>query len=94
MTHPKTSPDIRAALATQMAERWGLVAGEADGEDSAGRQKLRLLTPAELAKRSCEAAEALYKEFEARNWLVSTGSYEAVLDALISLTPPDPPKDE
>lgn len=94
MTHFKVVTDPRATLASQMAERWGLVAGESDGEDSAGRQKLRLLTPPELAKRACEASEALFKEFTERDWLVKTGSYEDAINALIAQTPPAKEKDE
>ena len=59
-----------AVLACQMMEKWGLVAATPDGEDSAGRAKLRRMTGEELAREACEAAAAAYKEFEARGWIV------------------------
>lgn len=67
------SPDHlahEAALACQMMERWGLVAATPDGEDSAGRAKLRRITGEELAREACDAAAAAYKEFETRGWIV------------------------
>lgn len=60
-----------AQMATDMATRWGLVAALPDGEDSAGRQKIRAQEPGELAKAACDTAAALWKEFEARDWLVA-----------------------
>jgi hypothetical protein len=44
--------------------------GEVDGEDSAGRMKLRLMTPAEVAFRACDIADAAMSEMEARGWLL------------------------
>ena len=45
-------PEAEAKLAFTFIERWGMVAGEVDGEDSAGRQKLRLSTPDGLVERA------------------------------------------
>lgn len=59
-----------ARLAASMAERWGMVAATPDGEDSAGRQKLRSLEPDELAERACLTAQALWSRFESLGWLV------------------------
>jgi hypothetical protein len=53
--HDTEYPNFEARLAATLMERWGMVAGEPDGEDSAGRAKLRLSTPQELAQRACEA---------------------------------------
>ena len=58
-----------ARLAIDIATRFALVAAIPDGEDSAGRQKLRLPAAQELAARSCDIADALVSEFEARDWL-------------------------
>lgn len=46
-----------ATLAFDLIERWGLVAAMPDGEDSAGRAKLRLPTSAELVARAFAIAE-------------------------------------
>ncbi len=58
-----------ATLATEIATRFALIAAEPDGEDSAGRQKLRMPNAKELAGRSCEIASELWAEFESRGWL-------------------------
>lgn len=58
-----------AELACEMMARWGCVAGEADGEDSAGRQKLRVATANELVTRACDIAERAMSEFSARGWV-------------------------
>ena len=47
---------VEANFAAMMIERWGMVAATPDGEDSAGRQRLRLPTPEELVERAFECA--------------------------------------
>lgn len=59
-----------ARLAATLIERWGLVAAEVEGEDSAGRAKIRRLTPDELVRDACNTAEAAWDEFEKRGWLL------------------------
>jgi hypothetical protein len=54
---------LQAQLAVQFMERWGMVAGEPNGEDSAG--------VADIVSRACEAAAQLYAEFEKREWLLT-----------------------
>lgn len=55
-------------MALDMASRWATVAAMPDGEDSNGRQKLRMQTPQELAQHACDVAQQLWREFEARGW--------------------------
>lgn len=62
----------RARMATILIEKWGLVAGEPGGEDSAGRAKLKLMEPAEIVSRACTTADLAYSEFEKRGWFVET----------------------
>jgi len=62
--------DDRAAFAAALLERWGMVCAQPDGEDSAGRQRLRLMTPAELVERACQVTEAAFAEFRKRDWLL------------------------
>jgi len=64
-------PNFEARLATDIATRFALVAGIPDGEDSAGRQKLRLPTAEELAIRSCDLAKALVDEYAQRDWFMN-----------------------
>ena len=63
------SPNAVGRLAASIAERFALVAAMPDGEDSAGRQKLRLPTAEECAARSCDLAASLWAEFDKRGWL-------------------------
>lgn len=55
-----------ANLAFSLIERWGMVAAQADGEDAAGRQKLRLMTPEELVERAFITAHLAFEESRAR----------------------------
>lgn len=57
-------------MAALLIERWGIVACELDGEDSAGRAKLRRMTVSELVTNACDTADAAWNEFEARGWLL------------------------
>ena len=68
-----------ARLAEQLAERWGMVAAEDDGEDSAGRQKVRLATPIEVIERACAVASLLHAEFTARGWYVEIPTREELI---------------
>ena len=71
--HTRYQPNHRARLASALVERWGMVAGEVDGEASTGRAQMRLQTPEELVTRACDPAERLYAELERRDWLVDIG---------------------
>lgn len=53
-----------------------MVAAEPDGEESAGRAKLRLSTPQELGKRACNVAEEIATEIRKRDWFVELTSLE------------------
>ncbi len=64
-------PTPQAELAMTLIERWGIVAGDVDGEDSAGRQKVRLQTVEELIERACKTAEAAMAEFQNRGWMMA-----------------------
>ncbi len=68
--HSQFGMNMRADFVGQLLKHLALVTGEADGEDSAGRQKLRLMTPIEVAKRACDIADAAWQEFNDRGWLV------------------------
>lgn len=80
--HQNESLDQRAVLAANFTEKWALVAGEADGEDTAGRQKIRRLSPVELASHACETVEALYAEFAKRGWTLALPDYDKALAQL------------
>ncbi len=67
---PKHWPNLRAKIATEMVSKWAMLAVESDGEDSAGRAKLRSMPPADVVNRSVETADLLVAQFEARGWLI------------------------
>jgi len=74
--HSTEIPTMRAHFAMKLMEHLAISAAEADGEDTAGRQKLRLLTPVEVATRACNIAAAAYQQFEDRDWLLTAPPYE------------------
>ena len=51
-----------AAIAIACIERWGMVAGIPDGEDSSGRARIRLAAPQELVDRGFEVARLVMKK--------------------------------
>ncbi len=59
-----------AEIALEMILRWGLVSAMPDGEDSAGRQRGRLLTPVELVDRAYETANRFMTEARKRNLIL------------------------
>jgi hypothetical protein len=63
-------PHPEAEFAMGMIERMSLYCANPDGEDSAGRAKLRLMTPEEIANRACDIAAAAFAQFEKRDWLL------------------------
>jgi hypothetical protein len=74
--HSMETLSDKARMASTFIERWGMVAGRPDGEDSAGRQRLSLLTPSELVQRACQTVDALYAEFQSRGWTVKVPGYD------------------
>jgi hypothetical protein len=64
-----TAPEPEARFAIELMIRMALASATPDGEDSAGRQKLRLATPNEIVERACDIASAAFAGFEKREWL-------------------------
>jgi len=67
--HTSHHPDAKAQFAMSLMEK-ALIAAAENGEDSAGRAKLRALTAAEVALKACDIAEAAFYEFHSRGWMV------------------------
>ena len=80
--HQLFSPDMRGKFAMECIARWGMVAGMPDGEDSAGRAKLRCLTPTEVATKACDCSDRAFVEFEKRGWLITIPALEEMIDAI------------
>ena len=70
--------DQVAQLASVFLEKWGLVAGIPDGEDSAGRQRLRLPTASEVVTRAYEIAEEHFRQAEARGHFIELPDLNAI----------------
>ena len=65
-----------ARFAEALLERMALNAGADDGEDSAGRQRIKHLSPAECVDRACSIAQLAYEQFAGRGWLKQMPKYE------------------
>lgn len=66
----KQVPDDRARFAMAIIERWALVSATPDGEDSAGRQKLKLTPEPEIVKRAFALADLAWQETLSRDWFI------------------------
>ena len=75
MVLEKKHNNQKARFAMALMEKWGMVTGEVDGEDSAGRQKARRMTPDEVATYACDLAAAAFGHFEERGWLLDTSDF-------------------
>lgn len=60
---------LRAAIALDVVKHCALVVGVVDGEDSAGRQKIALMAPLDVADRAANIAESLVDIFQSRGWI-------------------------
>lgn len=56
-------------IAEKILQHCALVAAQEAGEDSAGRQALKLLAPEEVANRACDIAEHFVKQSNERGWI-------------------------
>lgn len=74
VTHETEQPDQVARLAFSFIEKWGMVAGTPDGEDSSGRQKLRLGTPDEVVQRAFELSTKAFNLARATGHTVEVGN--------------------
>jgi hypothetical protein len=77
-TYRTEMPDDVAACAVLFLERWSLVAAMPDGEDSAGRAKLRLPTADEIVTRAFDIAEKYYATARARGHLLDLPDLNAI----------------
>ncbi len=78
IVHRTEAPGDEAEFAMRLMGHIAIAAGHPDGEDAGGRQKLRLLTPEEVAKRACEIASHSFTEFRARGWMIDFPSSDEI----------------
>ena len=63
-------PTDVGGFALQLAAHFAIVAAQPDGEDSAGRAKMGLMHPGDVAQRACQVAEAMWAELNYRGWFI------------------------
>lgn len=78
--HETELPTFEARVALAFMQKWALVAAEPDGEDTAGRTKLRRLTADEVAQFSCDAAQKAMDQFRARGWIKDIPTAQECID--------------
>jgi hypothetical protein len=81
--HSNLCHTIKSEMAYNLIKYWATVAATPDGEDSSGRQKLRLQTPEELVAKSFDVTEKFFAEATRRNWIHNFPGY-IELDAALS----------
>lgn len=74
---------MEGKIALAMVERWGLVQGQEDGEDSSGRAKLKLMVPEDVVARAMTVTELFITAVRSRNWTTIVPSFEEA-DAIIA----------
>ena len=70
------SQEARAVLS--FLEKWGMVAAEDAGEDSAGRARLRLLSEREVVDRAMSMARHAFADLRREGWLKPGLTWEEV----------------
>ena len=61
--------DYRLSVATDIIRHCALISAEINGEDSSGRQAVRLLTAKEVAVRAVEIADELVSLADEKGWM-------------------------
>ncbi len=80
--HRGELPVDEASFAMAILERWAMVQGQMDGEDSAGRAKLKLMPIDEAVQRACDISEGAYAAFRARGWMLDVPSLNELEDEI------------
>ena len=60
---------LKSEMAMRIVERWAMVCAEPDGEDSAGRAKLRLLSPELVVDRALAVSDLLVDRLADNGWI-------------------------
>jgi hypothetical protein len=82
--HETDSLTMKARLAVNMVEKWGMVAGIEDGEDGSNRAKFRLATPDELVERAISVTEKLFDKLNENKWIEQIPDFVELQAALNS----------
>jgi hypothetical protein len=58
-------------IALSLIEKWGMITGRVEGEDSTGRSILRECSPDEVVDRACTIASKAVAAFRERGWVIT-----------------------
>ena len=64
------APTFEARVAIALIEKWGMVLCEFDGEDSSGRQKMKLKSPEDVVKQAFNTAALAVEEIRSRGLMI------------------------
>lgn len=73
---------LQAKMAVSFVEKWGMVAGKDDGEDSAGRAKLTLMSEQEVVDRAVNMSNLLMEALEGQGLIVEIPSWDDMQSTL------------
>ena len=76
--HFRTRPTEVASFAMELLRVHAGITAKENGQDDAGRQKLRREAPAEAVAYACETASLAFEEFEKRGWLIPMPSWQEI----------------
>ena len=72
--------DLTGELAYRLLERFAVVAAQPAGEDTAGRQALRLMPPEEIVQRSFQIARAFMAEADRMGNFIALPDLEEMVE--------------
>lgn len=81
--HETEDVEREGFLAISLIEKWGMVAGQPEGEDSAGRSITRLQTPEELIDRAFTVAELAFARLREKGLIHQLPTIKEINDANI-----------
>ena len=68
----KFAPTMKARMACALIEKWGMVVCDtSNGEDSAGRARMRLMKPGEVVDRACATADIAIDRMHELGWFTA-----------------------
>ena len=80
--HHHELPNAEAQFAMALLERWGMVLGTENAEDSAGRAKVGPMPVEETVERACSVAGKAFEAFRERGWMLDVPSMSEMEDKL------------
>lgn len=79
VVHAREHTTLTARLAIDLAARWGVVAAQDGGEDSAGRHQYMLSEPSAVIDRAVAMAEGLVAKLKANGHILPVPSFTEMI---------------